>query len=172
MKKLFINIKYYWFNIYDQYKQYKKDKKAKKNFPKIIKEAAEDRESIFNQYGLQFYNNYKDVAYVIDIPEEYQLKGQQWQIMDKLNESSYFMSKYLREDLGIGENLSQPEYFHIEDPSSNTPLSCRYLAIWHYADVLENKKIPYIINSIIAIIGISIISIISYCIYNYLLINI
>ena len=157
---LFTKIRDSWYNIQDSYKQYLNDKKAKKRFPKIIKEVAEDRESVFNQYNVKYQNNYKQVIYVITIPEEYQRAGQSWQIMDKLNETSYFISRYLREVLGIGDNLSMPEYFHLEDPSNNDIPSCRYLAMWQYQPVLKSKKIPYIINSGISVSGIGIIGLI------------
>lgn len=145
---LISNIRDRWFEIQDTYRQYLTDKKAKKRFPKVIKEVAEDRESVFNQYNIRYSDNYKQVVYVITIPEEYQLKGQSWQIMDKLNENSYFISKYLREDLGIGDHLSFPEYYHLEDPSQNDIPSCKYLSIWTYEPVLKTKKVPYIINTI------------------------
>lgn len=154
---LITNIKEGWYNIQDSYKQYLNDKKAKRRFPKTIKKVAEDRESVFNQYNIRYSDNYKQVVYLITIPEEYQTKGQSWQIMDKLNENSYFISKYLREELGIGENLSMPEYYHLEDPSDNNTPSCKYLAIWTYQPVLQTKKIPYIINSSITISGLGII---------------
>ena len=157
---LFAKIKDSWYSVQDSYKQYLNDKKAKKRFPKIIKEVAEDRESVFNQYSVKYQNNYKQVIYVITIPEEYQIAGQSWQIMDKLNETSYFISRYLREVLGIGDNLSMPEYFHLEDPSNNDIPSCRYLAMWQYQPVLKSKKIPYIINSSIFVSSIGIIGLI------------
>ena len=148
-------IKNCWYDIVDQYQQFYKDKKVKKSFNKIIKEVSNDRTTYFNEYNLKTLNDFKQVVQVIDIPEEYQLKGQPWQIMDKLNETAYFTTKYLRDDLGFGDNVKNPEYYHIEDPSSNTPLSCRYLAIWEYTPILKSKKLIYIINSIISVLGIS-----------------
>ena len=162
MKKIIQKIKDFWYNIHDQYVQYYHDKKMKKRFPQIIKEQDNDQESFFNEQNLRTMNDFKQVVQVIDIPEEYQLKGQQWQIMDKLNERTYFISKYLREDLGFQDNVSNPEYYHIEDPSSNTPFSCRYLAIWKYEPVLQSKKIIYIINSCITILVLGIIFL-GYC---------
>lgn len=160
------NFKLRLYDIYDQYEQYKRDKKAKKLFYARLKEVSEDRESLFNQYNLTAINNYSQIAYVVNIPEEFQLKGQQWQIMDKLNEYTYFMSKYLREDVGIGENLSQPSYYHIEDPSANTPLSCKYLVIWEFEEVLKNKKVPYIINTLLAVFGLGILGGLTYLTLN------
>ena len=143
-----------WYDIKNQYQQFYKDKKIKKSFDKIIKDESNDRETYFNEYNLRSLNNFKQVVQIIDIPEEYQLKGQQWQIMDKLNENTYFTTKYLRDDLGFGDNVTNPEYYHIEDPSSNTPFSCRYLAIWEYTPVLKSKKLIYTINTVISTLGI------------------
>ena len=64
-----------------------------------------------------------------------------------LNEMSYFISKYLREDLKLGENVTIPEFYHVEDPSSGKPFSC--MAIWNYQPVLKSKKKIYIVNSIV-----------------------
>ncbi len=164
-----MNIKYikekiinWWFNLKEQYKQYYQDKKAKKLFPKVIEEENNDRESLFNQFNLRTTDNFTKVVYVIDIPEEYQLKGQQWQIMDKLNETSFFISKYLRDNLGFKNNIKIPTYYHIEDPTENNPFSCRYLAVWEISPVLESKKTIYTINSIITTLILTLISSIIY----------
>ena len=69
--------------------------------------------------------------------------------MDKLNDMSYFVSKYLREDLKLGDNVTIQEFYHVEDTSSGKPFSCRYLAIWYYQPVLKSKKKIYIVNSIV-----------------------
>ena len=127
--KLFENIKDWWNSFLDDYHQSSTDKLIKKAFHKIIQSETNDRNSFFNQSNLRATNNFYEVVQVIDIPEEYQLKGQQWQIMDKLNEMSYFVSKYLREDLKLGDNVTIPEFYHVEDPSSGKPFSCRYLAV-------------------------------------------
>ena len=64
-------------------------------------------------------------------------------------EMSYFVSKYLHEDLKLGDNVTIPEFYHVEDPSSEKSFSCRYLAIWNYRPVLKSKKKIYIVNSIV-----------------------
>ncbi|WQJ52394.1 MAG: hypothetical protein [phage Lak_Megaphage_RVC_AP4_GC26] len=147
--KLFENIKDWWNSFLDDYHQSSKDKLMQKAFIKVIKEEENDRESFFTANNLRSTDGFTKVVHVIDIPEEYQLKGQPWQIMDKLNEMSYFVSKYLREDLKLGDNVTIPEFYHVEDPSSGKPFSCRYLAIWNYQPVLKSKKKIYIVNSIV-----------------------
>ena len=165
MKKLKDKILNFWYNIIEQYKLYRLDKKNKKLFPKVIEEENNDRDSLYNKYNLRSLDDYTKVVQIIDIPEEYQLKGQQWQIMDKLNENSYFTTIYLKDTLNFKDNIVNPEYYHIEDPSSNTPLSCRYLAIWQITPVLKSKKLIYIINSILTVLAVSILSIIGFLIY-------
>lgn len=157
--KLIENIKEWLYSYKDEYKQSKKDRIMKKKFHDSIKQEANDRESFFNRNNLRTENDFSEVVQVFDIPEEYQLKGQQWQIMDKLNENSYFVSRYLRDELKFGDNLSQPDYYHIEDPSSGKPFSCKYLAIWTYKPLLQSKKKIYIVNSIISICSLGLISI-------------
>lgn len=155
--KLIENIKNWWYDLKDQYHQLKHDKMMKKAFYQIIKEESNDRESFFNASNLRT-TDFNDVVYVFNIPEEYQLSGQQWQIMDKLHENSFFVNRYLREELKLGDNVSLPEFYHIEDPSSNVPFSCKYMAMWKYTPVLINKKKIYTVNTILSIFIIGIIT--------------
>lgn len=155
--KLFDDIKNWWYSFKDDYHQFSKDKMIKKAFHKLIQSESNDRESFFNQSNLRATNDFYEVVQVIDIPEEYQIKGQQWQIMDKLNENSFFVTRYLRDELQLGDNVSVPEYYHIEDPSSGKPFSCRYLAVWNYQPVLKSKKKIYIVDTIIGTIGTSVV---------------
>ena len=76
--KLFENIKDWWNSFLDDYHQSSTDKLIKKAFHKIIQSESNDRNSFFNQSNLRATNNFYEVVQVIDIPEEYQLKGQQW----------------------------------------------------------------------------------------------
>lgn len=146
--KLIENIKDWWYKLKEEYHQSSKDKQMKKAFAHIIQEEANDRESFFTLNNLRTTDGFTKVVHVIDIPEEYQLKGQPWQIMDKLNENAYFVTRYLRDELGFGDNVSIPEFYHIEDPSSGKPFSTRYVGIWSYIPVLKSKKQIYIVNSI------------------------
>ena len=121
-----------------------------KAFVQVIQEEENDRESFFNANNLRSTDGFTKVVHVIDIPEEYQLKGQPWQIMDKLNENAYFVTRYLRDELGFGDNVTSPEFYHIEDPSSGKRFSTRYFGIWSYTPVLKSKKRIYIVNGIIS----------------------
>lgn len=147
--KLIENIKDWWYSLKEEYHQYSKDKLMQKAFIQVIKEEENDRESFFTANNLRSTDGFTKVVHVIDIPEEYQLKGQPWQIMDKLNENAYFVTRYLRDELGFGDNVTFPEFYHIEDPSSGKPFSTRYFGIWSYTPVLKSKKRIYIVNSIV-----------------------
>ena len=146
--KLIENIKDWWYSLKEEYHQYSKDKLMQKAFVQVIQEEENDRESFFTANNLRSTDGFTKVVHVIDIPEEYQLQGQPWQIMDKLNENAYFVTRYLRDELGFGDNVTSPEFYHIEDPSSGKPFSTRYFGIWSYTPVLKSKKRIYIVNSV------------------------
>lgn len=148
--KIIEKIKDWWYSLRNEYHQSSKDKLMLKAFVRIIQEEENDRESFFNANNLRSTDGFTKVVHVIDIPEEYQLKGQPWQIMDKLNENAYFVTRYLRDELGFGDNVTSPEFYHIEDPSSGKPFSTRYFGIWSYTPVLKSKKRIYIVNGIIS----------------------
>ena len=138
--KLIENIKDWWYSLKEEYHQYSKDKLMQKAFIKVIKEEENDRESFFTANNLRSTDGFTKVVHVIDIPEEYQLQGQPWQIMDKLNENAYFVTRYLRDELGFGDNVTSPEFYHIEDPSSGKPFSTRYFGIWSIHQYLNLRK--------------------------------
>lgn len=115
------------------------DKENKKKFQEIIQEQFNDRNSKFNEFGLRTDKEFTEIGYVIDIPEEYQSRGKDWQIMDKLNENGYFVTMYLKKELGFENYVSNPKYYHIEDPSDETSLSCSYLATWNYTPMLQKE---------------------------------
>lgn len=158
--KLFENIKEWVVDIKNIYLQSKLDKRNRELFKQTIQDEYNDRMSEFNKFNLRADNDYTEIGYVIDIPEEYQTRGQEWQIMDKLNENGYFISIYLQDKLGFREYVSEPSYFHIEDPNDTQNVSCSYLATWTYRPILTHKQLKKlyiiegsIIGSISAIIG-------------------
>lgn len=156
--KLIENIKDWWYSLKEEYQQSSKDKLMQKAFVQVIQEEENDRESFFTANNLRSTDGFTKVVHVIDIPEEYQLKGQPWQIMDKLNENAYFVTRYLRDELGFGDNVTSPEFYHIEDPSSGKPFSTRYFGIWSYTPILKSKKRIYIVNSVATALIVGIVS--------------
>ena len=160
--KWFQKIKDYIFNIIVEYRISKADKKNKKTFISTVKSELEDRNSFFTIYNIRVdSDNYKQITYLINIPAEFQIAGQDWQIKDKLDESSYIVSRYLKTELGYINNINGPEYYHLEDPTDDK-VSTQYLAVWNFVNQLKSKKRIYIINTILSIIGISVISILLY----------
>ena len=154
---IFRRIKNWFNNIKQQYKVAKEDKQNRKLFIDSVKAELRDRTGFFAQYNIKIDNdNYTQIVYPISIPIEFQTAGQDWQIKDKLDENSYIVSRFLRTKWGYSDNISGPEYYHLEDPTDNN-VSTRYIAIWNFVNQLESKKTIYIINTIIAIIAISII---------------
>lgn len=139
-------------NILLQYRLMHEDKVNKKQFIEIVKASLNDRDSFFTKYNLKVDNdNYTQIVYSINIPPEFQYAGQDWQIKDKLDETSYIVTRYLTMELGYNKNIDSPEYYHIEDPT-NDQVSTQYIAVWNFHNQLKSKKTIYIINSILAVI--------------------
>lgn len=160
--KIFQKIKDYIRNIIIEYRINKADKRNKKSFISTVKTELKDRNSFFTMYNIRVdSDNYTQITYLINIPAEFQIAGQDWQIKDKLDESSYIISRYLKTELGYVNNIAGPEYYHLEDPSDDK-VSTQYLAVWNFINQLKSKKRIYIINTILSIIGLSIISILFY----------
>lgn len=113
-------------------------------------------------YNIRIDNdNYYQIIYPISIPKEFQVAGQDWQILDKLNETSYIVTRFLRTELGYSENIPDPEYYHLEDPTDNN-VSSSYIAVWNFENQLKSKKFVYSIISGTIIITLSILGLLSY----------
>ena len=159
---IFKKIKNYISNIISEYKLYNEDKRNRKSFIATVKSELENRGSFFSLYNIRVdRDNYEQVNYLISIPPEFQIAGQDWQIKDKLDENSYIVSRYLKNELGFGNNINGPEYYHLEDPADDN-VSTQYLSVWSFTNQIQSKKRIYIINSILSIIGISLISLLLY----------
>ena len=146
-----------WKNIYLQMKL---DKANLEQFKKVIQDEYNDRRSQFNNFNLRADNDFSEIGYVIDIPEEFQTKGQEWQIMDKLNENSFFITEYLKKKLGFEDYVSFPEYYHIEDPSDDSStLSCSYLATWKFIPGVDEETKKKFRNLVVKVVSSSVIAI-------------
>lgn len=121
-----------------------------------------DRESFFSMYNIRIDNdNYYQIIYPINIPNEFQIAGQNWQILDKLNETSYIVSRFLKTELGYVNNISDVEYYHLEDPT-NDNVSTTYIAVWNFVDQLQSKKLVYSILYGSVLFTLSVLGILSY----------
>lgn len=148
-----------WFHsVIAEYKTAKFDNITKKLFIDSVKSQISDRNSFFNMYNIRIDNdNYTQIVYPFSIPAEFQIAGQEWQIKDKLDETSFVVSRFLKTELGYNDYIEGPEYYHLEDPA-DTNISTSYIAIWNFKPVLKSKKKIYIINSIGSVIIIGLIT--------------
>lgn len=145
-----------WFKkIKEQYRLYKEDKENRKLFVETVKAELSSRDSFFSMYNIRVDNdNYYQIIYPINIPKEFQLAGQDWQIKDKLNEISFIVSRYLKTERGYNKNINDPEFYHLEDPSDDK-VSTSYIAVWTFENQLKSKKTIYTINTIGSILSVS-----------------
>lgn len=153
---IFKKIKEYFTDTVLIYKQKKLDKYNLELFKKTIKDEYTDPESEFNSYKLYPASDYTYIAKRLDIPEEYQLQGVDWQKRDKLNEYTYFITIYLKDKLGFKNYISEPIFYHVEDanPTEDSGVSLTYLAVWTYKPMLQQKNIRriYVLSFIIMVI--------------------
>lgn len=151
--KLFKKIREFYFTTLNMYRQIGLDNKNRKLFTKSITEESEDPKSEFIKKNLKVGEDGESIVYVTQVPQEVQNNGQDFLIMDKLNESTYFITEFLKRMMGFNEYVSLPEYYHIEDPSSDD-ISLTYLAVWHYNPMIGKslKRKLYLYPVVIALI--------------------
>lgn len=144
--KLIENIKSKFTDLINIYKQIKLDNKYFEDYKTMLAEEFADRESNFVKMGLKLAEDQETLTYTFKIPEEFQTSGQDWMIYDKLNESTYFITEFLKTTVGLHHYITPvPEYFHVEDPNSND-LSLTYIAFWKFQKVIDGslkKKVIY-----------------------------
>ena len=139
-KKFFANIKERFLTVIGMYRQIALDNKNRKIFRDTLDEAFADRESEFVKRNLKYIPETYDIVYTLRIPAEFQQSGRDYMILDKLNESTYFLTDFLRNTVGFGDYVSGiPEYFHVEDPSSDD-VSLTYLAMWKFNPVISDTR--------------------------------
>lgn len=143
---VFKNIKSKFIELTNMYRQMKLDSKYYSDYKEMLEIEFADRESSFVKMGLKLAEDQETLTYTFKIPEEFQTSGKDWMIYDKLNESTYFVTEFLKTQVGLHHYISQiPEYFHVEDPNSND-LSLTYIAFWKFQPVIQGslkKKLVY-----------------------------
>ena len=147
---VFKKIKEWFINIFNMYRQIMLDNKNHEIFIKTIKSECYDRKSNFVKLGIKLNSDGESLVYVIKIPLEVQSLGQDFMIMDKLNEGSYFITDFLKNQAGFMGYVTLPEYFHIEDPTTDS-VSTTYIAVWKFNPMisLSLKKKLYAYPSVI-----------------------
>lgn len=142
-----------------EYSEYKRTKSEYERFKKTIKDLSFDRQSKFNELKLTVSEDGLKVEKRVDVPENFQISGEDWQIYDKLNENVFKSNLYLREELGFGDRMMSPEFWHVEDPEDTERDSCTYIAQWKmFTDVsYHNYEIfqwmIVVVSTIIAMIS-------------------
>ena len=136
--KLFTKLKEFYYETWNMYRQIGLDKTNKKQFIKTITEECADQKSEFIKKNLKVGDDGESIVYITSVPQEVQNYGQDFVIMDKLNENTYFITDFLKRIVGFNEYVSLPEYYHIEDPSADE-VSLTYLVIWRFNPMVDDK---------------------------------
>ena len=154
--KLFRKIREWYFETLNMYRQIRLDSKNYKLFLRTIREECNDPKSPFVKMNLKLGDDAKSIVYITNIPAELQTTHNDFMIQDKLNENTYFMTEFLKKDAGFSFYISLPEYYHIEDPSSDD-ISVLYLAAWHFNPIVPKsmkvKALSWLYGSIVALCG-------------------
>jgi len=136
--KWFEKLKEFFYETINAYRQIGLDKKYRQDFIRVIHEAAADAESPFVKQNFKIGDDGESVFLVTSVPVEFQTSGQDYMIMNKLNENTYFSTQFLKTQMGGGEYITIPEFYHVEDPSSEE-VSLTYLAVWRFNPMIDDK---------------------------------
>ena len=146
-----------WFDdLANVYRQTKQDKEYNKRFLEIIREETSDRDSKFTKMGLKLGDDGESLIKVVRVPENFQELGDDYMIMDNLNENTAFVTNFLQREAGFLQYIGYPDYFHIEDPTSDS-ISLTYLAVWRFNPMIDSatkmKYFGWTIGISVAVIG-------------------
>lgn len=148
MTKKLKNILNWFSDAVNIVKQIRTDSKYRKEFTETILRECADPKSAFSKMGLKVGEDEESLIQVTAVPEEVQTLGQDYLIQDKLNEATFFTTKVLKEETGLNDYISLPEYFHIEDPSNTRTVSLTYLAIWHFNPMIDDSLKKKVLGTI------------------------
>ena len=147
---IFKKIREKWFESINLFRQIALDRKNRKIFLNTIREETADPESDFvKKWNLKLSDDGESLVYITSVPENFQSSGRDFMIQDKLNENTYFVTEFLKKICQGGEYISLPEYFHVEDPSSDD-ISLTYLAVWHFNPIIYPSLKYKAIGSLVA----------------------
>lgn len=152
----FRKIKEFYYETMNMYRQISLDNKNRKLYLRTVREECIDPQSRFVKMNIKLADDQESLVYVTNIPAELQASRNDFMIQERLNENTYFISEFLRKDAGFANYISLPEYFHIEDPSSDD-ISVLYLAVWKFNPIvypsLKRKALAALYGSITAVAG-------------------
>ena len=153
---IFKKLREFYFETLNMYRQIRLDSKNYKLYLRTIREECADPKSPFVKMNFKLGDDNKTIVYVTSIPAELQSTRNDFMIQDKLNENTYFLTQFLKNEAGFANYISLPEYFHIEDPSSDE-ISVLYLAAWHFNPIvyrsLKIKALAWMYGTIAAVAG-------------------
>lgn len=139
------------------YKQMRLDRILFRRYKELLVDQFSRRDSEFVKIGLRMNDDMETISYTFKIPEEFQTCGQDWMIMDKLNENTHFITEFLKTKAGFQNYITPvPEFYHVEDPSTSD-LSLTYIAMWKFNPMiqgsLKTKAIIGLVAGCIILIG-------------------
>ena len=154
----FRKIKEFYYETMNMYRQIRLDNKNRELYLRTVREECIDPQSRFVKMNIKLADDQESLVYVTNIPAELQASRNDFMIQERLNENTYFISEFLRKDAGFANYISLPEYFHIEDPSSDD-ISVLYLAVWKFNPIvypsLKREALAALHGSIAAVAGVS-----------------
>lgn len=155
---IFTNIRKTFQDTLNIYKQMRLDRILFRRYKELLEDEFSKRESEFVKIGLKLAEDRETLSYTFRIPEEFQTSGQDWMIMDKLNENTYFITEFLKTKAGFQNYITPvPEFYHVEDPNS-TDLSLTYIAFWTFNPMIDKelriKAVSGLIGAALLFIGI------------------
>ena len=139
--KFWLKIKDKVSDLVNMYRQIGLDRKYHKIYMETLDSEFSDRESEFVKMNLKYDPETYNIMFMLKIPMEFQQTGQDWMILDKLNEDTFFVTEFLKKKAGFDNYITPiPEFFHVEDPTiddgDNSPA---YLAIWKFMPMINDK---------------------------------
>lgn len=141
-KNIFKSIKLEIQGFFENIKQIKIDKKNWEIWKKEIQAEIDNPNSNFHTYKMNISDDYKTLSAVLTIPENFQIGASDAIKYSKLNEESFYITKYIQE-LNWGEYFYWPKYYYVESEldendkpiNAKDQVSCTYLAVWDFLPI-------------------------------------
>lgn len=124
------------FNIY---RQINLDTKYRKEYRRRIRELAQDPTSDFVKFRLRISDNQETISCLIRLPNEF-IAADDYMIYERLNNDTFFITSYLRDNVGFDLYVSLPEFFHLEEPGRPDAIMLSYIAFWNFQPMIDAKR--------------------------------
>ena len=122
--------------IWNIYKQIRQDDVYYKEYLQGMRNESQNFESQFAHYDLKISDDGEYITHLIHLPSQF-LSATDYMIFEKLNDATYFITEYLRNNFGLGQYVSVPTFYHVEDPTTPDVDSTAYLAQWTFQPIIE-----------------------------------